>query len=74
MGHTGGGDEQLQLVVRKPGNSLSEDLRGAGHQVGRSMALSLMKKVGIASRQRRPHKSSDVESLVAEQSWSVRFT
>ena len=55
--------------------TLSEDLRGAGHQVGRYMARSLMKEAGIASRQRRPHKykSSGVESLVAEHELEREF-
>lgn len=55
--------------------TLSEDLRGDGHQVGRYMARGLMKEAGIASRQRRPHKykSSGVESLVAEHELEREF-
>ncbi|WP_033864896.1 IS3 family transposase, partial [Pseudomonas sp. QTF5] len=48
--------------------SLSKDMQGAEHKVGRHMASRLMKEAGISSCQRRPHKykSSGTESLVAE--------
>lgn len=55
--------------------TLSKDLKGDGHQVGRHMARSLMKEAGITSRQRRPHqyKSSGTESLVAENELDREF-
>ncbi|MDI3357886.1 IS3 family transposase [Pseudomonas sp. UYIF39] len=55
--------------------TLSEDLQGAGHQVGRHMARSLMREAGIVSRQRRDHKykSSGVESLVAQHELEREF-
>lgn len=48
--------------------TLSKDMQGVEHKVGRYMASRLMKEAGISSCQRRPHKykSSGVESLVAE--------
>lgn len=46
--------------------TLSQELRRAGHDVGRYKARSLMKEMGLECRQRRPHRyrSSGAEALI----------
>lgn len=65
QGKTSPKREELKLALIKyhkasrgsaGSRTLSEDLQGADHQVGRHMARNLMRDAGIASSLRRAHK------------------
>lgn len=78
------GRDRLRMVVNSlfkasrgsaGSRTLTQELRRAGHEIGRYKVRTLMREAGLKCKQRRPHRyrSSGAEALVAENQLKRNF-